>query len=96
MGKRSKDDPVIEDLAEFVAVGPDGEIIPIEDVPPTVGDLITEVADSVVLAARSTGTTKFGVEFGIRVRRDGTVALADETAKATFKVFMEWSGHDAG
>jgi len=92
MGKRSKDDSGIEDLAELVAVGPDGELIPIEDVPPSVGDLILEVADAVVPAARTAGTAKFGVEFGIKVRRDGTVALSEQTDKATFKVFMEWTG----
>ncbi len=94
MGKRSRADATTDDAIELMAVGPDGELIPIEAVPPSVGDLITEVADAVLPAARATGPAKFGVEFGIRVRRDGTVALTDATSRATFRVFLEWNGRE--
>ncbi len=94
MGKRSKsavtDDTIIEVIAASGELG-DGALEP-DAVPATVASLIEAVAASVVPAARSTGAGKFGVEFGVRTRKDGSATLADEPARGTFRVFMEWSG----
>ena len=92
MSKRSKADLDPAGSIEIMAVGPDGELLAVEVVPIDAGDLIAEVAAPVVPAARAAGPAKFGVEFGIRVRRDGSVALADDAGKAMMRVFLEWHG----
>jgi len=94
MGKKARLDPTADATIEVMAVGPDGEQLALESVPVSVADLIAEVASAVVPAAREAGPAKFGVEFGIRLRRDGTVALSDEMSRAAFRVFLEWSGRE--
>jgi hypothetical protein len=92
MAKRSKSDPAEDAVIEVMAMSGDGEwSVPPEALPVTVGDLIASVAESVVPAARNAGPDKFGVEFGVRTRRDGSAVLADDPRKATIRVFMEWS-----
>jgi hypothetical protein len=93
MGKRSKSDP---GTTVTVTTADDPSGIPPEAVPASVGDLISAVAASVVPAARAAGPDKFGVEFGIRQRPDGSAQLTDGTAGATFRVFLEWTGRSDG
>lgn len=94
MGKRSKsgltEDTIIEVIAASGELG-DGPL-EADAVPATVASLIEGVAATVVPAARATGAAKFGVEFGVRSRKDGSAALADEPGKGTFRVFLEWTG----
>jgi hypothetical protein len=96
MGKRSRNEPPDAGMIDVMASSVDGEVT-IEpamapaSVPASVAELIGAVAESVVPAARAAGPDKFGVEFGIRTRRDGSASLVEDPAKATFRVFMEWS-----
>jgi hypothetical protein len=95
MGKRSKhpvDESVIEVIAASGDLG-DGTLETIE-APSTVAALIEQVAASVVPAARASGAAKFGIEFGVRTRKDGSAVLADEPARGVFRVFLEWTDHD--
>jgi hypothetical protein len=92
MAKRSKlaaDDSVIEVIAASGDLG-DGTL---EDVaaPSTVAALIEQVAAAVVPAARASGAAKFGIEFGVRTRKDGSAVLADDPARGAFRVFLEWT-----
>jgi hypothetical protein len=48
----------------------------------------------VVPAARASGAAKFGIEFGVRTRKDGSAVLADEPARGVFRVFLEWTDRD--
>jgi hypothetical protein len=95
MGKRSKhavDEPVIEVIAASGDLG-DGSIENL-DAPSTVAGLIEQVAASVVPAARASGAAKFGIEFGVRTRTDGSAVLADEPSRGVFRVFLEWTDRD--
>lgn len=67
-----------------------------DPIPASVGELIESVAAAVVPAARAAGPDKFGVEFGIRQRRDGSAELTKGAAGATYRVFLEWSGSRDG
>lgn len=96
MGKRSKhaadDDSVIEVIAASGDLG-EGTLDEV-DAPSTVAALIEQVAASVVPAARASGAAKFGIEFGVRTRKDGSAVLADEPARGVFRVFLEWTDRD--
>jgi len=94
MAKRPRLDPNKDGSIEIMAVGPDGELLTVEAVPVSVGDLIAEVTNAVVPSAREAGPDKFGVEFGIRLRKDGSVTLAEDPARSAFRIFLEWSNRD--
>lgn len=95
MGKRSKhpvDEAVVEVIAASGDLG-DGTLEAIE-APSTVAALIEQVAASVVPGARASGAAKFGIEFGVRTRKDGSAVLADEPGRGVFRVFLEWTDRD--
>lgn len=95
MGKRSKSAAAEEPIIEIIATNAEEVGLP-DDLPTSVGDLIVDVAAAVVPSARATGAAKYGVQFGVRVRRDGSATLADEGERATIRVFLEWPGSSAG
>jgi hypothetical protein len=61
-------------------------------VPAGVDELVRAVSDAIVPAARAAGSSKFGVEFGVRVVKGGSPRLTQDAGKATFRVFLEWTG----
>lgn len=91
MGKRNKSAVTDEPAFEIIATSAEEGILP-DDLPTSVGDLIVDVAAAVVPSARATGAAKFGVQFGVRVRRDGSATLADDGERSTIRVFLEWPG----
>ncbi len=91
MGKRSKQVEAEADVEVIEVSGDldDGSLEAFE-APATVAGLIAEVAATVVPAARESGAAKFGVEFGVRTRKDGSATLAADPARGTYRVFLEW------
>ncbi|MFN8620575.1 MAG: hypothetical protein U0869_07530 [Chloroflexota bacterium] len=93
MGKRSKSGTAGEPTIEILAVGPTGDgAVDEELVPGGVAELVTAVSDAVVPAAQATGAAKFGVQFGVRIHRDGSASLAEDGDRTAFRVFLEWNG----
>jgi hypothetical protein len=93
MGKRSRAGDAGEPTIEILATGPTGDGEPSDGpVPPAVGELIAAVSKAVVPAAGATGAAKFGVQFSVRIHRDGSASLAEDADRSAFRVFLEWNG----